>query len=432
MTVFTRGAQSGARYSTLYYAEAAGGAYSDIATDLSQYLTDITEGAGNDVAYETSTGRMDWMASDGRRTIRIHCEMDNKTEGTFFRHGSTNRERLWLSSAGNLRVDLNGSTYTYAITDIGGSAEEFYILWQTIPNPDTTGASDAMRSFLVIYNEPNATVQRETFTHPVKAAETQTAYWGASDSAGGTPFTGTLYKVGYDRDFISLTQWIGSGGSVPATSLVQEKEPHPMAESGLGAAGEFYGPSVRHCTRMHRNAVRRCTSPLVNERYASPATVSPTLLIGSEIIPTPDSDVYAFWLPWTWHAPIPETINVAWVQVHCLSYVTTGAAVPFGIRLYSMDAPPGSPDLSDLRFVGEVVTRDDTVSGAGQWDIEDITEIVRDADGWSYFALAVAIDPNAASSNDANQRAVISAVSVLPRSQAPTQGGLGYGGFDAG
>ena len=435
MTTFTHGSQAGARFCTVYYAEGATPTWSELATDLSQHLTDIT--AGSNQAYETNTTRMDWMASDGYRTIRVQCTMDNTDTGTFFRHGSTNRERLHMSSAGNIRVDLNGSIWTFAITDIDGSTDTFDILWQTFPNPDTTGASDAMRSVLVIYNVSNTTVQRETFTHPVKTGETATAYWGASDSGSTSVFSGSILKVGYDRQVVTLEQVIEdwhTSSTAPTTNVKQEREWAPLAEGGVGEVGEIYGPSACWSARAHRQARRRTFSPLVNERHWNNLTTWRTTNVdaNNKTIAAPAGGGYRCYIPLTWRRPVPELCNVFWVRVHLHTWVTSGAAVPIGLRMFSADGWPGSGKITDWRFVEEVVTRDDTSSGDGQWNLNGYAPIVRDADGWSYFFLAFEIDPAAASANDANARFELSGVTILPRVREDAGGGIPLGGGHAG
>lgn len=427
MTVFTRNDQVGARYCTRFLGVSATGVWATLAQDLSQRRTNIAANAAS--MQENNTTRMNWMAADGRRTMRAHVTWSTAITGTLFRHGVTNLERWNSPGAGQLRFTINGSNFTFSPPNVSASTQEFIFLWHTFPNPNTTGASDAMRSILVCHNVTTGVTSRFTTTHALKTADNPNhAFIGTT--GGSLDWGGTFYRFSYERDYVSLTQtiedWV-TASSEPATDLEQEREWTPFTGAGAGDAGEFYGPAVGHAARTHRQARRRTTSAIINERFVGAPTIQTTTLLGTEWMASPAGDGYRLFLPWTWHRPIPETIDAFWARVHLLSYVTSSTAVPIGVRLYSMDAPPGSPDVSTIHYAGEVVNRDDGSGGNGQWDINDYAPIARDEDGWSYFALGIRIDPNAVSGNDVNARVVVSALHCLPRVVPEQAGALPLG-----
>jgi hypothetical protein len=104
------------------------------------------------------------------------------------------------------------------------------------------------------------------------------------------------------------------------------------------------------------------------------------------------------------------------VRLQVRSWVTSGLAVPLGLRVYSLNRRPDDPAGGPLvvRQVGEVVSRNDTSTGTGGWDIEQLLELAVGSDGWTYLCPAFQVDPAGASANDANARAQIRAFHAVP------------------
>jgi hypothetical protein len=116
-----------------------------------------------------------------------------------------------------------------------------------------------------------------------------------------------------------------------------------------------------------------------------------------------------------------------WVQVK--SYVAAGAAVPVGLRVYSMNRPHvgmaanignlATPTL-DFDVVEGLITVDHDPGGYGEWvdlGLLRIAKFTQAAAGWTgttHFAFGHAFDPNAASANDANARLFITALVIRP------------------
>jgi hypothetical protein len=125
--------------------------------------------------------------------------------------------------------------------------------------------------------------------------------------------------------------------------------------------------------------------------------------------------------------PVPVGATHAIVRVHVQSWVTSGDAVPIGIRTYAMNRPPQVnggvaqqlPALDSTYCTG-LLTVDHTSTGVGEWlelGVVRLPIVTASIAGWQdtvHLVLAWAIDPAGASSNDAAARLRINAWSVTP------------------
>lgn len=426
--------QRGARHSTAFYAESGTG----LTVDLSQHATDIT--AGTNVVYESATTRLD---GTGRRAIRWRLECVDTSSGYLWRHGTgaATEGLLIHATAGtrSLRVILNNAIVdTFTLGDVWPEAadgtETLRIAWTTTVNPATTGASDEMLSWLLVYNEDDDTYERHSFTHARKAATSATAYFGALDSAGTSAFDGTMLAIGYDRDVVSFALLEHDWGTVlpdtPTDEGLTERRRLPLpASSGIGGAGEFFGFAPQWAAANHHAARRRHFSPLVNERFPSPMTFSQLTISGGELwTPVPDGSGYYYLATAVRYRLVPEDASVAWVRAHFRAWLSdNGDDTEIGVRCYSFDAPPHSAELADVRFVEQVVS---TAAAAGHV-FHGLLTLAR-RDGMTWLALAAAFDPDAVGGSVGIARGVFSDWHAVPRAVDTGNGGLPVGGFGGG
>jgi hypothetical protein len=421
-----QGSQTSAKEDTRYLSLS-----STPATDLSQYLTNLTaSGAG---AYEANSTRSQittartvsvrWTATAAEASVVLMVHGNNAqtdftwglatTAGGYF-CAHQNGVILWTSAAATAAKDY---TFSWAMRD----------------NPDTTGASDAKISEVVLYNHTDTTlVEMVQFTHVVA---TSSAAWTLSVGGwwNGAALTNVptnapskaRISASYHPNVEVLEDWIGARTAYAGDADDGPAEPvGPVSvASTLGDSPYFVGrPNIGYAAAHNLAVARRPWSPLVNDVYsdAPPLTQTPAPTQWAKLAP---SSAYSMMLQYLRWAPVPAGSTHAWVRVHVVSYVTAGAAVPVGVRVYALNYVPGVSDIPaqapalEVYHVGEVLTVDDgSAAGTGQWlelGYLRLPKFAGLASGWSdtvHLAVAYDVDPAGASANDANARLVIDAV----------------------
>lgn len=415
-----------AKQSTRYLAR--GASITACNTDASQYLTNLSVGTSS--VYENTTTRFN---RGGPRTIGFELEANNTDTGAIWSHGTgANRERITWTAANTIEVMVNAAAaLTYTVTGLGATRDNLVIAWVTEANPDTTGASDAMRSWLMIWNTTDGTFDKTHFTHAAKNLQSTTATFGALDSAGTTAFSGTITAVWWENRAQSASEiafdWVAAG-SEPASEVDDEEEHQglPPDAGTIDSENYHHGPAALWCADATRRLYRRTLSPLWNEvMNTTPSWTDSTLSTGDPFMRgAPDDVNYRMCLGWLRVYPVSDTCNALWVRVHLVSSATAGAAVPLGVRIYSWNRPPGIQGLAqqggvdplESYYLEQVITRDDT--GNGEWTVMGIMPIARGTSGLhkglTYLCLALQVDPAAASANDANALITVNAVNVVP------------------
>lgn len=415
-----QGYNAPAKQSTRYYA--TGASITACNTDLSQRLTNLT--VGTNCVYETTTTRFNYSHP---RTILVRCSATSSDTGVLWFHGTGgNLERLRFSAANTIQVTVaNATALTYTVSGLGGSAENLVIAWVSEANPDTTGASDAVRSWLLVYNTSDGTFDKSAqFTHVTKPLQSTTGIWGASTTGGGTAFSGTISGVLYENRAMSATEIAADWATTltaPTTAVENDDQGLPVAAtSGIGDEGEYHGPAAGWACDATRRMYRRCSSPLYNEPLRIRPTWQSTTLTGPFWRGIPGASSWRTHLSWFRSYLVPETCSHLWVRAHVRSWTTASTAVPLGVRIYSFNRRPGVAGLGQggvvplVPYFGqEIVTRDDD-SSVGDWCIESVVPISRSSQSRTYIGVAFRIDPNSTSTNDANERFAVNAVHVVP------------------
>lgn len=411
------------------------------ASDESQYATPLYP------SYETASARSAITGATGR-DIYVEWEGEGDDEATVlaFHFNYSNRTyEIRTNKSGELEFVI-GSTPT-VLLNYGAAVGEFKIGWSTRPNPDTTGASDALISEITIRKD-GGDPERWQIKHALwTAPTTRTLSIGGAwvSSTWTRPTTNPPTKVRISRAWHPHVEfeedWIAARPAYAGTLDDWIAEPLPITvASGLGDAPEFIGRANAGFAAAHSRAVeRRAWSPLVNECYRAAQSV--TEYLARHMLPMPGSAAYkssVFSLRWV---PVPPGATHAWVRVQVQSWVTGGDAVPVGVRCYAMNRPPTvaigglqnqPPPPLDVAYRGKVITENHGSAGTGEWlELGLVRLPVFDAPipGWRdtvHLCLAYAIDPANASANDAAARLAIHAWNVQPVQQW-TPGGM-FGG----
>lgn len=433
MPLRLQGDDASAKQSTRYLAR--GASITGCATDLSQRFTNLTVGSFS--VYENSTTRFNYGHP---RTILWRGTVDNNDTGVIFQHGTgSNLERLRFSAANTIQVTVNNATaLTYTVTGLGTSAEGMVIAWVSEANPDTTGASDAVQSWLMVWNTTDGTFDKTRFTHAAKTLQAGTfGIFGAADSTGTSRLVATTTGLLYENRAMSATEIAADWAttlSAPTTSVESSDQGLPVvATSGIGDEGEMHGPAAQWVCDATRRMYRRCSSPLYNSPLRIRTTWQSTTLTGPFWRGMPNASSWRSHLAWFRSYQVPEFASHLWVRAHVRTWTTSGSAVPLGVRIYSLNRRPGAGGLVGPGgveplvpyFAQATVTRDDDAS-VGAWCIESVVPISRSTTGRTYVAIAFQIDPASASTNDANERFALNGVHVIPCSQQ-AEGGLPFG-----
>lgn len=432
---YLQGYDALAKQSTRYVATGASITACD--TDRSQYGTDLS--VGTDCVYEAATTRFN---RDGPRTIGLQIVWGGA--GTLYQHASAGNLESITIAAEVITANVNGSGVGTLDFSAASPGDVVLVAWATEANPDTTGASDAMQSWLIAINTTTGNVERSAFTHAAKNLVSATAIWGAAATTGTSAYSDDITGIWFENRVQSGAEIAADWYTALADLTTDSETDHehqgiPVDADTLDdVAGGFHGPSIQWAADATRRLIRRTLSPLVNHRFRVRPEWSDAGLAGTPFLRlAPNSTNYTMSLAWLFAAPVPDTCSHVWVRVHLRSRVTSGAAVPLGVRLYSMSRPLGALGIAgvggpaaatEIYYCQATLTRDD--AGVGEYTVVGYTRIARGTsgirDGMTYLALAFAVDPAAASANDAAARFTLQALHVVPDFRP---GGIQGGGF---
>lgn len=385
----------------VFYGDSATGTFSELAVDDSGYATDLTEGAGNDVVYETSSSRFNLP---GPRTYVFEFTTlsgSGVTEGYLMQRGVVgNASNIQLDNNATIqriRVRVIGST-TYAITPgVWDASTDFVLSWAMEENPDATGASDAWRSEVWVYNKTSGESETHTFTHAAEDAGTSSIYFGASGSSGTGAFEGDLLSIRASKSFNSIEeiyQTYVSQSSAPTLEGEDYRQAVMPERSDvtLGDDGEFAGPVHILAARACRDHRMLLASPVINEVVQNiqwqPVTAA------WRIDDPDDSDVELF-LTFLRYRPLHVDVTHVHVEVYVqLDYQGAGDPDPITFYLYSMSqpgpfvTPASSPEtFTKYRCSAALSTDHGTGDEAGEWLDLGKLDIARDKRGKSYFVI---------------------------------------------
>jgi hypothetical protein len=418
--------------------------------DLSQFgsgLTAVDLGGYKDAdalrAITGATGRELYIrvpidVDDASCALLIHADPADAASNTY--------RISWDVAAFGEITFIQASTTLYSYQPVHADVADISIQWSTRANPDTTGAGDALLSEFTIFDQTagDYLVIQKQVTH---AVPTTNAAWTLS--VGGF-WDGTSLiipsrqvqqvRIGLAGDHSSVEfheDWI-----LEQSAPIADYSPIPAligpltVAGGTGDAGEFAGSvNMGWLARHNFTQSRRLWSPLVNEYYFDPDpwdTSAGTIPQWRRF--APGSVTYQLVLNKLRWVPVPRGATHAWVRIQVRSYVTSGAAVPIKLRVYAMNHDPDlvlnpPPPVFEYAFAeSDTLTIDHTSTGIGEWltwETGDDGVLIK-LPVWTdphpvagyldtvHLCLAYAIDPAAASANDANARIEVRSWHVRP------------------
>ena len=381
-----------------------------VATDLSQVGTNLTAAAGG--GYELASVR---AAINTNREVYVRCVIaGTDTNRAIAVHSNTTLTSLtWgVGVNGSAQIILfHGSALVWtAPTACNGS--DYSIAWSTRLNPDTTGAGDVKISEVLIYNHTSGVIEAlEQFTHAYGTTNNSWnlgvgGYWNGATLTGGTATGPTKFRLSttFHPHTEALQEWV-SARATHSTTFAQVTE--PLGCVIAGNAGQWAGQGNVGFAAAHARELRpRLLSPMINEVYRTPDTFASTPSPTNMFKPVPTAPMYDLDLTTVRWVPVPD-VSCALVRVHVKSWVTSGSAVPVGVRCYIVN------DNGTLaEFVSAKISIDHGAGGVGQWVELGCLKLPNKPT--VRLVLAYSVDPSSTSANDAAARYQIRAWQVRP------------------
>ena len=382
---------------------------------------------GSFAIYEPNSTRADLIDT---RTVDFVCSLNDTDTGyLWFYHDA----RMELITGGVISLRVNGTQIlSHTIANLtAATVEDFVISWATEPNtPFTTGASDAYRSELHIFNLTLGTYETATATHAVQLSPGgggATFLWGAADIVGGNEFSGTMTKLRLSSAFHSSTETREVYVTQSEPTAIGETRldwPVPERSTGFGDDAEFDGPIRMMVVRGMRSSDLRLVGPAINELGTGAWAEDSTWTIPDPI----DAD-YDMHLEWIFRRPIPVHCDRVHVRAHVQQNSTSQIAVSY--RLYASNRPgplvtpePSQSTSADVVRATVLRNADDGANlGGGAWIDFGSVRVARDGEGYCYFWLGF---DTPGGSEDYRIKALV-VEPIIDDSEAPIGGG-GIGG----
>jgi hypothetical protein len=432
----TQGSQANAKDSTLYYAERAGGAFSVLATDLSQYADNQTAGA----SWTTEASPASRFNVTDYWCVEVEVDCDNTDTGRFVQYGTTASSSTIALRYGNTAgvVDAimsSGGVGTVVgqltLPDVSGSDQRFVIAWAVEPNPLTTGAADAMRSELRAWNITAGTYAQSVFTHFARTAGTSDFVWWALSSAGSSAFTGTPHMCRFSSGrFITATETAEDFVATTSAPTItgQTRLEFPIVEPGnaLADPGEFVGPAVAMAAASVASMDLRTLSPLVDENFLERPDLARTTFAGMPEHWTRSAPLANYVLLGdTFMRPISPRVDRIKVRVNLQQWrVGAGDDNRIHLRVWSMNRPPQpvGPSVVDhdaalvAYSTADAYLETDHGSGAaaGEWLDLGLCQVARNSAGRTWIVLGAWLEDVSAEGLTDDNRIRIHAMTVDP------------------
>jgi len=406
---------------------------SALTTDSSQRLTDLTSYTGG--GYELTSSRGAVTGATGRE-VYCRCVLTaGETDVTLVYHGlgdfSDYTYAMGTEATGKLVCRQNGAAIWTGPTAPAG---DISFAWSTRENPDTTGSGNALISEVSVYDHTAGSMLRiEQFTHAVATTSSSWTFsiggWWNGSSLRGPPATAPTearLSEAFHNHVEFSEDWVAA--RTPHTTTYDQIL-EPVGTSLAGAQAEWAGQAnVGYLAAQARELRGRMLSPLINEVYPRARQLTTTLGPVGWMIGAPSSSVYKMDVTGLRWVAVPPGVKYAWVRVNVQSGVTGGAAVPIGIRCYSMNRPHigagvmlgGKPIPALKTHFAEGTLTVDHGATPGEWidlGLLPLSVFSESVPGWTNtttLILAHAIDPAGASANDAAERLKIRAWHVRP------------------
>lgn len=396
----------------VFHGESATGVLSELATDLSQWSDSIST-ATNCIVENESSSSLVRFNHRTTRTVEISFTAASSDTGVLFRHRQTttgnSTQQLTLGASGLLTAVVNDSTAnTYTIANWPGlGSATFIVCWTTEPNPLTTGASDAYRSELHIFQTDGSSYELDTFTHAqFQDSPAGRFLYGAQNTGGFNAFSGTILACRMCKFYHSPTEtretWVAQS-SAPTLAGV-ERLPIPVlnrSEISQLDDGEYAGPAHAMAGEHVKRVDLALAGPIVNEYFTSSGRANEftdptsfTTYISDGTAPRESVTAYTY-AQLAFYRPVMPWCNRARVRVFFQQRQSSG--VPDNIDMYVFSSShisykrtsQWSPDSVEAYYVTETInSAHGSAADGGEWlEFTNNLKLARDLDGFTYILL---------------------------------------------
>jgi hypothetical protein len=423
-----QGSQVNAKADTVYLA--LGGA---LATDLSQEGVDLTAATGG--GYQLNASR---AALTEQFEVYVRCVLTSLESNTVLvAHHKTDISTatflLGTDPSGKFYAFINALSIVWTGPNVPDA--DCSVAWHMRLNPDATGAGDARISEWIVFNHTTGeylAMEQRTHAAPTTANNYTLSVGGIWSGAAllAKPATApTKVRVSKSKHTnVEFGQDWDEEADEHTHTLEQLIEPIG-AGAETGAQGNWAGAANVGFAAAHAFALRgRTLAPLINQVFRDARELSTTPDPTAWMMPSPGGGTFlldATLLRWL----TIEGFEYAQVRVHVQSWVTTGTAVRFDVRVIAMNRPHiglgpqlgGEPmPALEYEFVEAALTVNHGDEGEGEWlelGALRLPAMKQQIPGWENsvtLGLGYVFDRLSASGNDANARAKIKAWQVLP------------------
>jgi hypothetical protein len=405
-----------------------------ITTDLSQWLTDLTaSGAG---AFEDPAARAAIDGTGDGRSLELIADIDNVQIGWLVRHGEDAANQPYgIKVVAGGAVEFWGDVTVLAsisAPSVGGAAASYVVAWSTEPNPQTTGAGDALRSEALVYNVGTTELAWVTFVHAVYTADVAGAFSIGGAWDGGAllePYAPSIdavrvsarwhTRVETREHFIAQTPAPTILGItaveapvVPVDATTAKREPGTVYQAAAGAMA----------TGRNRH---RAVSPLVHVLVPQPWPVfgnNQRDALSTKWV----HDIGDGWqtpISWLWRRKIPRHTHYIRVEIQWATWATDVNPPDVAeLRIYTANARPQLATDKVFRGISRAV--EDGVGGPGVRQMFEHCPVKRtdandiEGEGYTWVFLAARTD---AGSGVGNVAYSVRGVTIVPVSV-----GLGF------
>lgn len=437
----------------------------ELDADLSQWATDLTISAagpayGNNGAYRASDTPRQLTGALGREiVVRFEVNPGSDKSACVVALGppASSVTVAWaieLDSSTRLSFRQGASVLaTVAFASISGQ-QEVTVSWSSRPNPDTTGASNALLSEVFVFGHTSSEFEEPVqFAHAVSTvAGTHAFMLGGYGGAGGNPWTSDVRQVRSCRIGSAwhpanelADDWLFARDAKPSTGLPLPAVHVPLTwASNIGDEGQWIGQANAGVIAAESIARRRAGwSPLVNDVYHDAQPIAPESV---ELAPlswhrnAPGSDLFRLRIDYLRWVPVPRGCTHAWVRIHVTQWTADAGAsdpVPLQLGCWAMNrpfavGPVGGDSFAWSRCTHSLLLENEHYeAGTGMWldmGLVQMPVYTGPHQGWRdtvHLALGWAWDPEGIYPGDVEQgRMRIGAWHVRPLYK-PIGGSLG-------
>lgn len=396
---------------TIVLLEPSGAGAAALATDVGQERTNLTN--ATTYVHESPSAR---AALTYPREISVVVDLNRNDIAVLVEHGNGTGSytyRMTVTEGAVVCAENGVSRVTGSLT-VDGVVRRYMLHWSTRPE------GTSVRHELLLVNMATNTV---VFSTALAAAPTTNAAWNlyvnGDGAGGGSALPVTRYRtVRIGRRHHSTTEaWEDYiSQTAPPSLTALQRTPlltFPSSELPIAESGAFAGPAYLWAGAACRQADRRLVTALVNLQprfpYVEANNYAPTRYFRDAY----DDDAYHLSVRYLWGAWTHPKTNKVRARVFARVHENDGlpTTAPVYLRLYSIEGHPNAPAKYYYTTSAVISAANGTL---GAWVELGELPLARDAEGFTYLALAFSIGLDAGVPGEGSTRLTVRAVQIEP------------------